>query len=184
MKNWFFTFSPQWNISTNTFFNVLIKPVHSPYQNLFFSLQASCVLFLKFHIEDDFFYCFVDNDNCTSLLFLQGSQSCSRFSVSKRTKYGRGEHTYSSYYPWIVLIWYLWKSEHWLIDPQVHSYPDFPRIIDKFEVGADERLYGTNLRFFEFYLDSYWWHLPPPLTICRSTNSHKIHVIRCSSSDT
>lgn len=38
----------------------------------------------------------------------------------------------------------------------VHSNPDFPRIIDKFEVGVDERLYGMNLRFSEFYLDSYW----------------------------
>ena len=31
---------------------------------------------------------------------------------------------------------------------QVHSYPGFPGIVDKFEVGADSRLYGWNIRFY------------------------------------
>ena len=39
-------------------------------------------------------------------------------------------------------------SQEVTIPIQVHSYPGFPGIVDKFEVGADSRLYGWNIRFY------------------------------------
>ena len=143
---------------------------------IYSSACRQAVYYFENFIENDFFYCLVDNDNGTSLLFWQGPHSCSRFSVSKRTKYGRGENIYPTIHG---LYWFDTSGRvniDWLIRRCTATQTFLGSSTSSrlgLMSGCMGRIWGS-LNFIYIHIGD---------TLCRSTNSHKIHVARCSSSD-